>query len=148
MGLCAVALAELWSRAPRYLFAISLAWILAYYAVMILLAWVQRPAASVLTMLLWRLRGNAPSPISLGSPSELLPAGQGPYTHHRPPYRAATHVDESSYFHTTPLSVETDDNDDDLDEDTRQRLIEEEMERREVSIITVPRRRLLIANPS
>lgn len=47
-----------------------------------------------------------------------------------------------------PRSVETDDDDDDIDEDTRQRQIEEEMGRREVSIVTVPRRRLWITNPS
>ncbi|KAF8913884.1 hypothetical protein CPB84DRAFT_1669330 [Gymnopilus junonius] len=148
MGLCAATLAELWSRAPRYLFAIFLVWSIAYYIVMISLAWVQRPATSILTVLLWRLRGNATSPVPLRSSSEPSAGGQGPYTLHRPPYHAATHVDETSYIHTAPLSVETDDNDDDLDEDTRQRLIEEEMERREVSIITVPRRKLLIANPS
>jgi hypothetical protein len=55
-------------------------------------------------------------------------------------------VDELS--HGAPLSVEGDDNDDDLDDDTRQRVIEEEMQRRDVSIVTVPRRKLWIANPT
>lgn len=73
---------------------------------------------------------------------------EGPYTYHRPPYRLSTHVDEMSYLHAGPMSVETDGNDDDVDEDTRQRVIEEEMERRDVSIVTVPRRKLWIANPS
>lgn len=39
------------------------------------------------------------------------------------------------------------DDDDDEDEDTRQRRMEREMERREVSIVTVPKRKLWITNP-
>jgi len=75
------------------------------------------------------------------------PTAQGPYTHHRPPHQVAPHIDDTqSQMH--PISVETDGNDDDIDEDTRQRQIEEEMDRREVSIVTVPRRKLQVINPS
>lgn len=49
--------------------------------------------------------------------------------------------------HGEPLSVETDDEDDE-DEDARQQRIESEMARREIVTVTVPRRKLLIANPS
>ena len=38
--------------------------------------------------------------------------------------------------------------DDEEDEDTRQQRMEEEMNRRDVSIVTVPKRKLWIANPS
>jgi len=41
-----------------------------------------------------------------------------------------------------------DDPDDDEDEETRQRRIEGEMNRRDVSIVTVPKRKLWIANPT
>lgn len=39
------------------------------------------------------------------------------------------------------------DDDDDEDEESRQRRIEEEMSRRDVSIVTVPRRKLFLTNP-
>lgn len=98
-------------------------------------------------MVIWRLRGNS---MQTGiHPTDATPPTQGPYTHHRPTYRVVTHPDELSYSqHASPLSADTDDNDDDMDEDTRQRAIEEEMDRREVSIVTVPRRKLAVANPS
>lgn len=69
----------------------------------------------------------------------------GPYLH-QPPYRTAA-TDEYSHSHAGPRSLEADD-DDDVDEVTRQRMIEEEMDRREVSIVTVPKRRLWVTNPS
>ena len=40
-----------------------------------------------------------------------------------------------------------DDEDDDVDEETRQRRIEEEISRRDVNIVTVPKRRLFLMNP-
>jgi len=40
-----------------------------------------------------------------------------------------------------------DDDEDDADEDTMQQRIEDEMARRDVSIITVPRKKLWITNP-
>ena len=47
------------------------------------------------------------------------------------------------------MSMTTEDDDeDDIDDDTRQRMIEDEMSRRDVSIITMPKRKLTVANPS
>ncbi|KAH9482635.1 hypothetical protein JR316_0004735 [Psilocybe cubensis] len=145
-GLAVVSLAQLWARAPRYLFAILFIILVTYYAVLILLACHHRPTSSLLTMMIWRLRGNSTQTDK--HPTESTPP-QGPYTHHRPTYRVITHPDELSYSqHASPLSADTDDNDDMMDEDTRQRAIEEEMDRREVSIVTVPRRKLTVVNPS
>jgi hypothetical protein len=151
LGLSAITLVALWTRGPHYLFAIFLLWIMAYYLAMIVLAWNARPASSLLTAALWRLRSKSVSPTHpahMLDPLNTDPSNaHGPYTHHRPPFRASAQVDDLSYSHGTPLSVETDD-DDDLDDDTRQRLMEEEMGRRDVSIVTVPRRKLWVANPS
>ncbi|KAF5322272.1 hypothetical protein D9619_001142 [Psilocybe cf. subviscida] len=154
LGLCALTLSALWTRAPRYLFALFLIWTIAYLLGMLLLAYHGRPASpSFLSTTVWRLQGshvaqNVEAPPYPGSPP--VPVTPGPYRYHRPPVRpASTGLDEQSHLHS-PLSVGTDDNDDDddMDEDTRQRLIEEEMERRDVSIVTVPRRKLVLANPS
>jgi hypothetical protein len=85
-------------------------------------------------------------------------ASLGPY-YHRPPYRAATSVGHENNTITSvgsrsprTMSREIgggagDDDDEDIDEDTRQQRIEEEMQRREVSIVTVPRRKLRVTNP-
>ena len=147
LGLSIITLVILWLRASRVLFAVFLMWLVLYYAVMIILALNHYPTTSLLTASLQFLRSH----------NDILDKdnfvngntatnGEGPYAYHRPPYRLSTHADELS--HGAPLSVETDGNDDDIDEDTRQRVIEEEMERRDVSIVTVPRRKLWIANPS
>ncbi|KDR83756.1 hypothetical protein GALMADRAFT_236113 [Galerina marginata CBS 339.88] len=147
LGLAIVSLVQLWMRAKRYLFVIFFVWIAAYYTIMVTLAWYRRPASSLLTVALWHLRGKT-LPIPLQGPSNPSTASPGPYTHHRPPFRTATQPDELSYSHASPANADTDDTDEDIDEDTRQRLIEEEMDRREVSIVTVPRRKLLVTNPS
>lgn len=145
LGLSALTLVALWTRAPHYLFIIFLLWIMAYYVAMIALAWNGYPASSLLTAALWGLRSRAHTAHML-DPLNTDPRNtQGPYAHHRPPFRASIHPDDLSYPHGRPLGVEMDD---DLDDDTRQRLMEEEMERRDVSIITVPRRKLWVANPS
>lgn len=151
LGLCALTLSALWTHAPRYLFALFLVWTVTYLVGMFLLAYHGRPMApSFLSTTVWRLRGShaAQNVESPGSPP--VPTTAGPYRHHRPSVRpASTILDEQSHLHS-PLTVGTDDNDDDddMDEDTRQRLIEEEMERRDVSIVTVPRRKLILVNPS
>lgn len=146
-GLSVVTLMILWSRASRALFVIFLTWVVTYYVVMIVLAWKRYPTTSVLTASLWSLRGHDNNLDSKDNRNTPPTNNEGPYTYHRPPYRLSTNADES-YAHAAPTSVETDGNDDDIDEDTRQRVIEEEMERRDVSIVTVPRRKLWIANPS
>ncbi|KAF8175374.1 hypothetical protein BJ912DRAFT_988653 [Pholiota molesta] len=161
LGMCAVALSALWIRARRYLFVIFLIWILAFYAAMLLLAWHGRPASSLLTATLLRLRGqdlpitssysdmrtsNTPRN-SVPEPGSSTP--KSPYVHHRPPFHTSPQLDDIPYSQSAPLNVGSDDNDDDdIDEDTRQRVIEEEMERRDVSIVTVPRRKLYLTNPS
>ena len=72
----------------------------------------------------------------------------GPY-YQQPPWRRAVSPDRltrTSYGRPTPELDEVDD-DDDLDESDRQRRMEEELERRDVHIITVPRKKLWVANP-
>ena len=39
IGIAAVTLAALWTRAPRYYFAIFLVWLVAFYAMMLVFAW-------------------------------------------------------------------------------------------------------------
>ncbi|KAH7887753.1 hypothetical protein F5I97DRAFT_886400 [Phlebopus sp. FC_14] len=160
LGLCILSLVALWYHAPMSLFAVFLLWTLIFYVSLFALAWHGRPARSLLTTLIARLRTGPSQPaISPGTPTSrpLSMAGtdqypfptdsRGPYLH-QPPYRTAGGHDDVSTSQGGPRSVETDDDDDDVDEDTRQRRIEEEMGRREVSIVTVPKRRLWITNPS
>ena len=149
LGISAVSLIELWSRGYKLGFAIFLVWSVPFYAILIAFSWFGYPEKSVLSAMLYRLRsGAANSAASDGlqprSQSYPLSPHEGPYLH-QPTFRVATR-EELSF--ARPLSVTTDDDDDNIDEDTRQRMIEEEMERRDVSIVTVPRRRLLVANPS
>ena len=148
LGLSIVTLLILWSRASHVLFALFLVWLVAFYVVMVLQAWNYCPTTSLLTASLQFLRGHDNIPDPQNNPVNRNMNEEGPYIYHRPPYRLSTHADELSYAHAAPMSVDTDGNDDDIDEDTRQRAIEEEMERRDVSIVTVPRRKLWIANPS
>ncbi|KAF8845762.1 hypothetical protein BDN67DRAFT_892139 [Paxillus ammoniavirescens] len=158
LGLCILSLIALWYRAPMSLFAVFLLWVVIFYISLFALAWNGRPTKSLLTTLIARLRGQPPQPVaSPGTPTsrplsitgtEQYPFpsdNRGPYLH-QPPYRATGHDDVSTS--QSPRSVETEEDDDDIDEDTRQRRIEEEMGRREVSIVTVPKRRLWITNPS
>jgi hypothetical protein len=149
LGISAVSLVELWSRGYILGFAIFLVWSVLFYVVLFTLSWLGCPEKSVLSATLHRLRGGAANSAASDdrqSRTQSYPLSQheGPYLH-QPAFRVATR-EELSY--ARPLSVTTDDDDDNIDEDTRQRMIEEEMERRDVSIVTVPRRRLLVANPS
>lgn len=66
----------------------------------------------------------------------------GPYIH-QPLFRRALSSHEDDI-----LSSENHDDDGDDDEHARQRRIEQEMDRRDVSIVTVPKRKLWITNPS
>ncbi|KAI6047196.1 hypothetical protein EDC04DRAFT_2556513 [Pisolithus marmoratus] len=159
LALCILSLVALWHRAPKSSFVVFLSWALLFYIMLIVLAWRGRPARSFLTTVVVRLRARPshaavpPStpgsrPLSMaGTEQYLFPTDvRGPYLHH-PPYRTAA-PDDFSMTPMGPRSVETDDDDDDIDEVTRQRQIEEEMGRREVSIVTVPKRRLWVTNPS
>ncbi|OCH90982.1 hypothetical protein OBBRIDRAFT_792792 [Obba rivulosa] len=161
-ALCILSLVMFWMHGPRAAFAIFLAWTALFYAIVVTLAWHGRPRVSILTVFISRLRAGPPHPsppIVTPSPSRPLSAagsepafpldGRGPYQHH-PPFRATL---SAGLDHEYPASlshghgtVEVDD-DEDVDEDTRQRRIEEEMARRDVSIVTVPKRKLFLTNP-
>jgi hypothetical protein len=149
-GLCVVSLMMLWSRAPRAAFAVFLVWTVAFYVILISLAWRGRPSHSVLSIMLYRLRGrhevaipkiistpSSPSPQPIPFPSSY------PYLH-QPSYHPVSTGPDTG-IERTPSPH---DDDEEEDEDVRQRRIEDEMERRDVSIVTVPKRRLWITNPS
>lgn len=158
LALCVLSLVALWYRAPTSLFAVFLLWSVIFYISLFALAWHGRPRKSLLTTLVARVRGLPPQsaaspgtptsrPLSMtGTDQHPFPTDtRGPYLH-QPLFRATGHDDVSASL--GPRSVETDEDEGDIDEDTRQRRIEEEMGRREVSIVTVPKRRLWITNPS
>lgn len=152
LGLCMISLVALWSSAPRVYFAVFLAWVTLFYAFILALAWYCRRIQPFMSSIL-QLPNDQPSPklsqataISDAMESEQVQTSpQGPYIH-RPPYRALKPDD--AFVQGRPQSMGTSDDDDEIDDDTRQRLMEEEMGRREVSIVTVPRRTLWVANPS
>ncbi|KAG1820199.1 uncharacterized protein BJ212DRAFT_1007998 [Suillus subaureus] len=159
LALCILSLVALWNWAHVALFAVFLLWTFIFYICLLTLAWHGRPRRSTLTYLIARFRAEPPPVVSPGTPTsrplsvvgnEQYPFptdARGPYLH-EPPYRAARAHDDVSTTIGGPRSVETDYDEEDLDEETRQRRIEEEMGRREVSIVTVPKRRLWITNPS
>ena len=147
LGLCTITLIALWSHASQVGFAVFLAWTVAFYITMFIFAWHLRPKTSILATICSRLFHRPPhqsisSPISQPNPQ----SSPGPYVHH-PPYHTAIASEEASVSHGARPSLETDE-DEDFDEERRQRTIEDEMGRREVSIVTVPKRKLWITNPS
>ncbi|KAI0068702.1 hypothetical protein BV25DRAFT_1817611 [Artomyces pyxidatus] len=159
LGMCVFTLIALWSRAPRATFAVFLAWMAVFYITLLGLAWNGRPQNSTLTVLVSRLRGDvqftavptatpiASRPMSMSGTTDHLPfqtEGRGPYLH-QPPFQAAPHEEDVYSTSHGPLS---DGEVSEEDEDTRQRRIEDEIGRRDVSIITVPKRKLWITNPS
>ncbi|KAG6900977.1 hypothetical protein C0993_004415 [Termitomyces sp. T159_Od127] len=147
LGLSILTLIYLWLRAPKYGFVIFLVWTLTFYAIMIYFALRHRTECSF-SYVLCSLH-NSPvrnTPADPNPPSSLTEVNPGPYAH-QPLYRLATAADEISSCQDAPRSTETDGHEDDLDDDTRQRIIEEEIGRRDVSIITIPRRKLWIVNP-
>ncbi|KAG2141689.1 uncharacterized protein EDB93DRAFT_1089266 [Suillus bovinus] len=159
LALCILSLIALWNRAHLALFGTFLLWTFIFYICLFALAWHGRPRRSTLTYLIARFRAEPPPAVSPGTPTSrpLSVVGneqypfptdtRGPYLH-EPPYRAVRAHDDVSTTVGGPRSVETDYDEDDVDEETRQRRIEEEMGRREVSIVTVPKRKLWITNPS
>uniref|UniRef100_A0A0W0FJP0 Uncharacterized protein n=1 Tax=Moniliophthora roreri TaxID=221103 RepID=A0A0W0FJP0_MONRR len=166
-GLCVISLIALWSRASKAFFAVFLAWTLLYYAILILLAWKGRPTTSILSTVISRLRSTPQPPIhersshtatptplatTSGYPFPASGSSTSPYIHHNPPHHTVPSSlgQDDVFSYTGPRSMETADHEDDEDEDeyTRQQRIESEMERREVSIVTVPKRKLWVANPS
>lgn len=155
VAICALSLAALWSLKSRVGFIIFLVWISMFYVLLLALAWQGKPRRSVLTVILYRLRGSPSSTPPTASPpaqdqypfpTDSFPAEvHSPYAHHQPPFRV-TGIDDISTIHDSPRSM-GDDDDDDEDDDARQQRMEEEMARRDVSIVTVPRRKLWITNP-
>ncbi|EIW76099.1 hypothetical protein CONPUDRAFT_130456 [Coniophora puteana RWD-64-598 SS2] len=163
-ALSVLSLFALWYRAPTAAFAVFLVWTVLFYCAVFALAWNGRPRRSALTTILARLRvdpsqqhahahegsGEAPGSRSMsvnGLDQYPFPSdSRGPYMHH-PPYRHSYRDDVSTTL-GGPRSTETDEEEDGEDDETRQRRIEEEMGRRDVSIVTVPKRRLWITNPS
>lgn len=161
LALCVFTLVELWNRAPVAAFAVFLVWTVAFYLVLFVLAWKGKPAQSVIAVAFTRIRNkpsyhdrastNIPSrPLSLARPESVVMAEpRSPYLHHQPPFRATpTPGPEDDFALISPRLLDTEEDDDDEDEDVQQRRMEDEMSRRDVSIVTVPRRKLWITNPS
>lgn len=154
LAICAFSLVALWLLKSRVPFIVFLVWTCLFYGFIILSAWYGRPRRSLLTVIVSRIR--QPRPITEPPTQPASPAPQAhleqfpfpshsPYVYHQPPFRA-TGVDDVSTIVGSPRSVEEEEEDDE-DDDVRQQRMEEEMARRDVSIVTVPRRKLWIANP-
>ncbi|KAF5393673.1 hypothetical protein D9757_000040 [Collybiopsis confluens] len=156
LGLAIVSLIILWSHSLAG-FIVFLIWIIAHYAGLFILAWNGLPTISILAVILMRLRTNpdlqppqelaeyiASQSPAVSAPDHYAFPTQGPYSH-EPPFLTAGSTD---FSHGGPRSAETDGDDEEEDEDARQQRIEGEMERREIVTVTMPRRKLLIANPS
>ncbi|KAK0206538.1 hypothetical protein DFS33DRAFT_1420130 [Desarmillaria ectypa] len=157
LGLCIVALIALWSRAPRAIFAVFLAWTTCFYVALILFAWHGRPRHSIVAVVFSRLRSqsyHSAAVSNLSTPNRPNSDGvvlttDSPYLH-QPSYRpVASDMHDGTSYTQGPRNMDADNDDDqDEDEDTRQQRIENEIGRREVSIVTVPKRKLWITNPS
>ena len=119
---------------------------LAYYTALLSLAWLMRPRRSILVVIVSRLRGDPTdtalrAEVRVDEEPELTPpsspiGGRVPYIH-SPPWRVA---DEARSIGTTEPTY------DDEDDEVRQARMEEEMARRDVSIFTVPKKRLVVRN--
>ncbi|KAI9513341.1 hypothetical protein F5148DRAFT_1319111, partial [Russula earlei] len=158
LALCILSLVQLWKRAPLGLFVAFSVWTVAFYAILLILSWNGRPRYSTLTVLLSSIRRNphfAPMgtpnvsrPISMAGTDQypFPPEPRGPYLH-QPSFYPAPEDDVRSASYAG-LRSETEEIDSDDDDEARQRRIEDEMARRDVSIVTVPKRKLWIVNPS
>jgi len=155
---CVFCLITLYASGPLVSFIVFLIWTVAFYFSLFLMAWFHIPGVSYLSLFVARLRGKAhvPAPTEpvdshATSSSAATPLTQsyfGPYTYHQPPYRRVDGMsredsERASRLSRNPRSMLSDEDEDD---DDRQREMEIEMARREVSVITVPKRRLVIAN--
>ncbi|GLB33795.1 hypothetical protein LshimejAT787_0106790 [Lyophyllum shimeji] len=143
LGMSILTLIALWSRAPKATFGVFLAWTLAFYIIMATFAWQLRPDRSLLSVARSRLSPQRQTAATrTASITEVTP---GPYVH-QPPHQVASGRDDASLSQAGPLSAEADE-EDDVDDETRQREIEGEIARRDVSIVTIPKRKLWVANP-
>jgi hypothetical protein len=164
----AFTLHALWLHASRALFGVFLAWIVCFYVVFLLLTWRVRPPGSILSTCFNALQPRvAPSfPPGTSSPHPVatspLPVmddlhppslSHSPYIH-QPTYRSRIRRadDQTTMANGVPTSHEgyfgDDEVEDTEDDQFSQERIEAEMNRRQVSIVTVPRQRLFIANAS
>ena len=163
LALSTLCLVQLWQGGTVVGFVVFLVWTVGFYLAIVVLAWKGRPEGSILTVTFSRLRarphphrtslppqpGSRPMSSATPEPSASFTLdSRGPYLH-SPPFRAA-HVDESYDMLSIGRHHEDGEDDpyDDEDEETRQQRIEDEMNRRDVSIVTVPKRKLWIANPT
>lgn len=120
-----------------------------YYIGLVALAWTGYPRRSVLVVAVSRLRGD-PTDAALANAPPSTPGGFSPVPTtspgrpyiHSPLWRPAREDDVGS----GARSMESEAEDDDEDDAARQARIEEEMARRDVSIFTVPKRRLVVRN--
>ncbi|KAH8830881.1 hypothetical protein DL96DRAFT_1526225 [Flagelloscypha sp. PMI_526] len=144
LGCCVLILVALWYDSPHYSFAIFLVWIVLFYISMVFTSWRQLARRSVLTVLIARLQGHGPIMSPNLPPISSPDKTPSPYLH--TPSHTLAHPDQTP---AGARSVDTDHEDDDEDEDetTAQRRMEEEMDRRQVSIVTVPKRKLWVTNP-
>ncbi|TFK75923.1 hypothetical protein BDN72DRAFT_809719 [Pluteus cervinus] len=176
LGLCIISLLMLWMRASPALFAVFLTWTVVLCITHLILAWRGYIPETTLFLIFSVFRSSPPpgmpddelsqsqplpttatmTTTTTPSPGPQLvethynfPTSHGPYVN-QPPHRTALFSarDDYSGSQTDPRSVDTDDDDNDDDDETRQMRMEEEMGRRDVSIVTVPKRKLWITNPS
>ncbi|KDQ20516.1 hypothetical protein BOTBODRAFT_124153 [Botryobasidium botryosum FD-172 SS1] len=155
---CVFCLITLFASGPLVAFIIFLIWTVAFYFSLVLMAWFHIPGVSYLSLFIARLRGETHVPMptepadlhatSSSVPTPLTQSYFSPYIH-QPPYRRVDGMsrddsERASRLSRNPRSTVV--SDDDEDDDDRQREMEIEMARRDVSVITVPKRRLVIAN--
>ncbi|KAJ7507791.1 hypothetical protein B0H11DRAFT_1793448 [Mycena galericulata] len=140
LGLCVFCLVALWFKAPRSTFGVFFSWTATFYTILITAGWRGKPDRSTLSLLVGRLRTEPQVTAPRPSVSDTLPETDEnatfPYIHHRPAYRRALLTDPTGLQGT-----DTEEEDDDRAED--------EMRRRDISIVTsYPKRALRITNPS
>lgn len=121
-----------------------------YYVMLVILAWLNRPQHSILVVVIGRLRGDpadlAPVPPSEAPSTPIPPISSPPHPYLTSPRWRATQSHASDDLLSRARSMDSEVPDDDEDDDERQARIEEEMARRDVSIFTVPKRRLVVRN--
>ena len=145
IALCILSIIALFQRANVATFAVFIAWTACFYIVIAVMAWHGIPSESILTVLVARLRHPPPPDGAAAIMHDGgVPFPGSPYQN-QPHYRVAPDDYPTSISHGG--HTVDDEDDEDEDEETRQRRIEEEMSRRDVSIVTVPKRRLVITNP-
>lgn len=140
LALCILSIIALWQRANVATFAVFLVWTVCFYLFIFALAWNGIPSESILTVIISRLKNTPPPPeappVAQGGVPFPRAGTPGPYQNH-PAYRTAhDHEYPASSTHGG-MTVEDDDDDD----------AEESMNRREVALVTVPKRRLVLVNP-